>query len=587
MRVIKINTLEQLNKEITNIIHCPKLAIDTETTGIEWYRHKIFLIQLCYEDSVWIIDPRGIHWKKLNHFFHVINERIPLLIGHNIKFDLHHIKQSFDVAVLKPKLFDTKIAAHLLNENRKTHLKSLMKTELNIEPEDETRIKQWFKDKKILKKYWDYSLLPDKLIEPYAIMDAFATYQLHIKYVPSINNYFSSLFDTEMKLIKILFKMEQNGVRICPGYLEELKLQYIKIIKSQHDEIMQVIGKNINLNSPKQLSQYLYSDLGLPILKRSLKTQEPSTDIMSLKQLDHAFVSQLIHYRQKQKILSTYIENLLRYNDNGWIHANFNQIGTETGRFSCNAPNLQNQSNHDDIKQVFLPDKDCQMVWWDQSQIEMVIFAHYSRESKMIEIFKTGLDIYQGTAIEVLQKSQITKQERQVFKNMNLAMIYGVGKNKLADFLNLNLDQKLTKEEAITWRKEYLKTFTRIKPFMKEVQNIVHTNRFPWGHYVKNLFGRVRRVDVDMAFTAVNHLIQGCAADIIKRAMVRIEDELHPNWKMQLHDAIRIDLPLDKKDFTEYSNIVQKHLTYCPELSVPIRVKTEVSKTNWAELEKI
>jgi len=582
-----LDTIEKLNKEIVNIVHCPELAIDTETTGLEWYRHKIFMIQLSYKENVWIIPVYNYNWKhKLNHLFKIINDRIPLLIGHNLKFDLHHIKSSFWVSLLKPKLFDTMIAAHLLDENRPKKLKSLMKSELHIQPKEQKAINQWFKDKKIKKGKRDFSKLPQELIQEYAITDVVMTYVLYERFKPSIERYFHSLFETEMGVVKILFKMEQNGVRIDVPYLEELQQKYEDKILIKGEQIKYRLleyNPKINLNSSKQIGEYLYKELKMPILKTSEKTNAPSTDTETLQQLDHPFVVDLLHYRKLKKIHSTYIKNLLKYNHNGWIYANFNQSGTDTGRFSCGSPNLQNQAKQEDIKKIFLPDEGQEMIWWDQSQMEMVGFAHYSREPKMIEIFKKGEDIYTGTAQQVLNKQNISKQERQVFKNMNLAMIYCVGNNKLAKYLSGNLKQKVTHDEGIAFREQYLETFTRIKPFMREVMSIAETSRQPWGNYVKNMFGRIRRVDPDKSYTAVNHLIQGWAADLMKESMVRIEKKFNPNWKMQLHDAVRIDRPVDRYRRSEFIQEISECLTNWPQVSVPIRVKVESSKTNWSE----
>lgn len=585
MQIKILDTINKLSNEISNIVRSPVLAIDTETTGISWYKHKIFMVQLCNGWTTWIIPVYQHDWEgSITRLFIALKLHTKLLIGHNLKFDLHHIRHSFGIELLTPQFFDTKVAAHLLNENRDNKLKSLMKSELHIGTPEEINIKQWFKEKKIKNEDQDYSKIPQEIILPYAIVDVVNTFKLYEKFEPAIKQYFGSLFDTEMKLLKILFKMEQNGVRIDVPYLEELQMVYGRKLSYAVSDLLIDVGKDINFNSSQQVGKYLYEKLKLPILKQSEKTEKPSTDITVLQQLDHPFIEKLLHYKKLQKIHSTYIKNLLKYNHHGMIYANYNQARAETGRFSCSNPNLQNQAKIDDIKRIFLPDEGHEMIWWDQSQMEMIGFAHYSRELKMREMFKRGEDIYAGTAKQVLRCETITKHERQMFKNMNLAMIFCVGKDKLGAYLSANLNRKVSYNEAISFRKEYLKTFPRVKEFMYEVMDVVKISRVPWGHYIKNMYGRVRRVAVSKAYTAVNHLIQGWAADVMKESMVKIEEKFHPNWKMQLHDAIRLDRPVNRYRREEFIHEVSECLSYCPKIDIPIRVKVESSKTNWAEV---
>ncbi len=586
MNIVKVTTDQQLKDACNELAFKNVLALDTETTGLQWWKSRVFLIQIYDGENCYLIDPAKLSSKFMPYLQIVFCRPHHLTIGHNIKFDMHQLKQSFNIDI-RTKIFDTKVAAHLLNENRNNSLKPLMLSVLKREPLEEGQINDWFKQKKILNKDRNYSFLPKSIIAPYAIQDAVCTFKLYEKFAPLMDKHFRSLFQTEMAIIKILFKMEQSGVQVDVSYLEGLqKIYEVNIIK-QRDLLYQWFpDRKVNFDSPKQLAKLLYKNLDLPILKKSSKTGEPSTDVTVLKQLKHPFVADLLHYRKLQKIHSTYIQGLLTAQHEGIIHANYNQTGTETGRFSCSKPNLQNLSKQDDIKRAFLVDPECEMWWADQSQIEMVGFTHYSKEQKMMDMIIRGEDIYKGAAQQVLHKSDISKQERQVFKNMCLAMIYGVGQKKLALFLNNNLEQDITQKEALAFRNGFLDEFPGVKNFMLRVSNTVKNYRHPWGHYVQNQFGRVRRVEIQKVYTAVNHLIQGWAADLMKRAMVRIENDLHPNWKMQLHDAIRIDIPLDMVHKKEYTNEVAKCLTDFPEVSVPIRVKMESSKTNWAECVK-
>jgi len=580
-----INTLSGLKSISDKLSSAPIIALDTETTGIEWWKHSVFMISLSTGVDTYVIDTRELYLKDIQGFLNgLLHNSEGQLIGHNLKFDMHHLKSSFDVEI-SCNINDTQVMAHLLNENRSKGLKNLMHEDLNIRHPEKNNIKDWLKSNFKKQSEYRYDKIPIQIIAPYAAWDAWGTYTLYQQYLPLIRTYFPSLYKTEMKVIRILYKMEQNGVRIDVPYLEELERTYTGNINNLEHLMLQQYG-NINFNSSKQIRNILFDVYNLPILNRSPKTGQPSTDAAVLKLYDHPFVADLLHYRKLKKIQSTYIKSLLRCHNKGVVHGNYNITGTETGRFSCSAPNLQNQSKEKDIKEAYLPDVGHKMVFWDQSQIEMVGFAHYAKEPKMQAIFKRGEDLYKATAAEVLSipMSEVTKHQRQVLKNMNLAMIYGVGEKKLSNFLNMNLDNKVSHSQAVTFRKCYLDKFSGISMFMKHVMQTVKTYRLPWGHYVKNEFGRVRRIELDKAYTGVNHLIQGWAADLMKASMVRIEEKFKPNWKQNIHDAIRIDVPIDMADYQDYVREVSKCLTEWPEVSVPIRVKVESSDQNWAEV---
>jgi len=601
MKLEIVDSTKKLS-EMKDRLMCRSIfAMDTETTGLQWWKSKIFMFSFSDGETAWVVPVNKFKYESLRYVLqHIFIGYQKFIVGHNIKFDLHQIKSTFNINVTR-QLNDTQIMAHLINENRFKSLKMLMVEDLDIKHQEDEKIKVWLKDNFKLKKDWDFSKVPVELMAPYAGMDAWGTMKLFQKYFPAIKTYFWNLYQNEIKVLRILYKMERNGLRINVPYLEELKEQYEKELFAMEQEMKLQVGE-INLNSSKQLSRLLYDGFKLPILGYSEKTHLPSTDDDVLKQLQHPFVAKVLQYRRKKKLHSTYIAALLKHVDSrGYVHGNYNITGTETGRFSCNSPNLQNQAKEPDIKKAFLPDPGCTMWFWDQSQIEMVGFAHYSQEPKMREMFKTGRDIYTETAAEVLKVSfdQVTKGQRQVFKNMNLAMIYGVGKTKLSNFLNMNLDNKVSHKEAIEFRHRYLDTFSGISTFTKYIRDIVMQSRSPWDHFVKNQFGRVRRINplykillingetrkCCMAYTAVNHLIQGWAADLMKASMVRIEEKLHPNWKQNIHDAIRIDLTSQVSK--EYLQEISNCLTDWPEISIPIRVKVEKSNKNWAELEEV
>jgi len=284
-------------------------------------------------------------------------------------------------------------------------------------------------------------------------------------------------------------------------------------------------------------------------------------------------------------MLSTYVLPLQEQAVNGVIHPDFGLTRTRTGRFSCSDPNVQNITKDIDLRRAFTVEPGEEMWFWDQSQIEMVGFAMYSKDPKMVEALKRGDDLHTVTAQEVLGKKEVTKEERAMGKGTNFAMIYGVGKAKLAKYLSGYVGREVTDLEAAIFKGKYLTAFPTVYSFQRLVMNTVQKHREPWGNFVKNKFGRVRRIDPLKAYTGVNHLIQGWAADMMKAAMVKIDEKYKPKWRQNIHDCIRIDCEIDIKK--EFIKDIADLLTNFPDVGLPIKCTIEHSRTNWAETEEV
>lgn len=604
-----ISTNSQLMELAARLEKCPVFSYDTETTGLYWHKTKVFLFAICDGMQTWVIRVKpDLQLKKFHES--IFRDSSKSVVMHNAKFDVHQALSTFGV-MCDRQWIDTKVMSHLIDEHKPNGLKALMKTELGIEPLDDMKIQEWFRKHNIKKKGKDYSKLPEEWMPSYVATDAFTTYKLYEKFNPTIQHYFKVLFETEMKVLRILFKMERNGLPIDKVYLQRLEEEYKERIEGRKKKLIRLAGRELNLNSSQQLGDLLFNKFELPQKKINKKSNQPSTDISVLKELAHPFTKELITYRKDQKILSTYISGLIPWIHKGHIHPTYSIVkdykkeipsdqdkGSKT-RFSSRDPNAQNIANYSDVQRAFITDGNDEMNFWDLSQIEMRGFAHYSQDPKLIHAFRQGKDIYAATAESVLGHTP-SAFERQVFKAVNLSLIFCVGKRKLADFFKLR-GIEISREEAADFRGQYLNTFSRVPAFQKSVQQTAKASRTPWGHFVRNSFGRVSRINPlwkeveldgkiqwrDMSYVAVNRLVQTWARDLMAQAMVRIEEKFQPKWRNQIHDAVWIDHNLKGKARMEFQQEVSHCLTYWPEFTVPVTVHMKSSETNWAEVEAV
>jgi DNA polymerase-1 len=415
-------------------------------------------------------------------------------------------------------------------------------------------------------------------------MDVWFTYKLAEHYWPSIQQHFKSLFETDMKVTDILFKMEQNGLPIDLKYLNEYKGILEQQIETNKKKTFTEFGEEFDIDSPMVIAEALYKKMKFAVPKLTKKGAN-STDDDALRQIDHPVVHGIRNHRSISHMLNTFVTPILEQGSTGVLHPDFSVTRTKTGRFSCSDPNAQNFDKSEELRRGFTVEPGEEMVFWDQSQIEMVGFAMYSKDPKMVEALKRGDDLHSVTAREVLGKEDITKEERAMGKGTNFAVIYGVGKARLAEYLTGYVGRKVEDLEAAIFKSKYLNAFPTVYQFQRQVMTTVQSYREPWGHFIKNKFGRVRRIDPQKAYTGVNHLIQGWAADLMKAAMVKIEEKFHPKWRQNIHDAIRIDVPIS--DSSSFTRDVNRLLCDFPDVGLPIKCTMESSKTNWAEVEVI
>lgn len=362
----------------------------------------------------------------------------------------------------------------------------------------------------------------------------------------------------ERPLVPVLARMKEHGVLVDRAKLAELAKKYQKELVSVEKRIYKAAGKEFNISSPKQLGDVLFDDLGLSVPKevgrqKKTATGQRSTRESELEKLrdQSPVIEDVLEYRQIQKLLSTYVESLpLLLDEGSRLHADFLQTGTTTGRMASQNPNLQNIPIRTDrgraIRDAFIAPAGCELVALDYSQIELRIAAILSGDEKLCEIFRSGRDVHQEVAAQVfgVPSDAVDREMRRRAKIINFGILYGMGVNALKAQLGTSTS------EAHRFYDDYFATFTRLAQYLEETKGFARKNG-----YTETLFGRRREfpqmksplpyVRAQAERMAINAPIQGTQSDIIKLAMVRVDEHLRQHGMnndahliLQVHDEL-------------------------------------------------
>lgn len=415
-----------------------------------------------------------------------------------------------------------------------------------------------------------------------------------------------SVFQTiELPLIPVLKHMHENGIALDSDYLKTLSVKMHEELSLLEKEIYNHADQEFNINSPKQLGEILFDKLGLkPKQQKKTAGGQRSTKESELEKMRdmHPIIASIMRYRELQKLVSTYIDNLPTYvADDGRVHTTFIQTGAATGRMASQNPGLQNIPVRTEesraIRRAFVASEGYTLVSIDYSQIELRVAAILSRDEKMIDIFKRGEDVHMGVAMRVfgVTESEVTKEMRRKAKVINFGILYGMGVNALRG----NLGEDTSREEAQQFYTAYFNTFTRLAEYLEETKEFARKNG-----YTETMFGRRRHfpgINSGAPFIkamaermAINAPVQGTAADMMRVAMNNIYTRLSKEEKLsdvkillQVHDELvfeiknellNTEIPLLVKDL---ENVLRGQETF----AVPIVAEVAVGK-NWGELEK-
>ncbi len=396
----------------------------------------------------------------------------------------------------------------------------------------------------------------------------------------------------EMKLVSVLADMEITGIKVDRNYLENVRDDLDIKINNLESEIYSLAGEEFNISSPAQLSKVLFIDMEIPYPKKvSNGKYSTNKDILDKIRFVHPIIDKILEYRMLTKLYSNYAVGLLNeIREDGRIHTTFTQTLTRTGRLSSISPNLQNIPARDEysrlIRKAFIPDEDSCLLSSDYSQVELRVFASMAKADQMIDAFVQDMDIHSKTASDIyhVPMNEVTKDMRRTAKAVNFGIIYGISSFGLSEDLGINV------KEAKGFIDKYLETFPGISDYMEKEKKEAYQNGF-----VTTLMNR-RRVIPELSSKnfmirssgermALNTPIQGTAADILKKAMVELYEELNKrNLKskilLQVHDELILNVK--NNELEEIKKLVRDIMENTYTLSVPLKVEIEVG-TNWYE----
>lgn len=406
-------------------------------------------------------------------------------------------------------------------------------------------------------------------------------------------NLMKVLNEIEMPLIEILSSMEKKGIMIDPEYFTKYGKELERAIDELQEKIYEEAGESFNINSPKQLAEILFFKLNLPPVKKTKTGLSTDEEVLEKLKEDGAEIAKaILEYRKLAKLKNTYVDAIPKLRDeNNRVHTTFNQIGTTTGRLSSSDPNLQNIPVKTDegikIRQGFIAEKGSILMGIDYSQIELRVLAQLSGDENLRAAYQNNMDLHSLTArkiFELSENDEVTREQRIIAKTINFSIIYGKTAFGLAKELGI------TQREASEYIERYFNQYPRVKEFEKEIVEFTEKNG-----YTETLFGRRRIIEginsknknikSQAERMAVNSVIQGTAAEVLKQVMIEIyryiKDKAGISLLLQVHDELIFEISLDRLE--EYRENIEKIMRECVKFdSVPLEINTNIG-VNWAE----
>ncbi len=587
-------TPETLSEWIDKMKRLRRFAVDVETTSEHPMSADLVGISFCGEDEQACYIPVGHSCGDQLTKSDVLDAVREILespqfskLGQNIKYDMIVLKR--EGVQIRGIECDTMLASYLLDANIRGH--SLDDLAERCLQHRTIRIKELIGAGK---KQITFSELEIANAYEYACEDAEVTFRVANVLEPRLKDEgLMALFkELEIPLIPVLVDMETTGVKIDIPYLTNLSQEFGETLSNLEAEIHNIAGECFNINSPKQLSDILFTRLGLKSQKKTKTGQSTSLDVLEQLALEHELPRKILDYRSIFKLKSTYADALVSLVNpqTGRIHTSYNQAVAATGRLSSSDPNLQNipirSAEGRKIRRAFIPEEGYVFVAADYSQVELRVMAHLSGDERLREAFTNNEDIHSITAASVFDCALglITPEMRRKAKEINFGIIYGMGPFKLANQIGVGLGM------AKQYLQEYYRLYSGVKQYMDEVPE-----RAKSVGYVTTILGRKRflpdlrnpnKIAQQAARrVAINTTIQGSAADLMKLAMIKLHDALETSGLptkmiLQVHDELILEAQADVAE--EAAKLLKEQMESVYPLSVPLEVETSIGK-NWDE----
>ncbi len=594
---IIVKSKDQLIALKDEIINRGYFAFDLETTGLSFFNSTIIGISISFHEIGYYLPVKFPIENKndIRIDLNLIKEiLIPVFENKNIKKSGFNLK--FDTLFLKNInievngiVDDGMIASGLLYPNRRSHkLKDLTFEYLNISQNTFESIIGTGKETKPAES------IDLKIIGEYCIDDSNTSLKLVDFFKPLIKeNDLAYIYNTvEIPLLSVLMDMEFNGIKID---MDKLQIAIKKLETQLSDiekEIISQAGYEFNINSSKQLGELLFEKMKLPMTKKTKKTKSYSTDIEVLTEFKSIpIIENIIKYRGWKKLYSTYLIGIKERVDpkTNKIHTSFNQTVTATGRLSSSNPNLQNipvfETDGINIRKLFISDTNKRLLAADYSQIELRVMAHFSKDKQLCNAFNNNLDIHSQTAELVFGRDLFmdNKLKRKRAKIINFSIIYGSGPYSLSKELEVSF--KESKEFIDT----YFEKYSGVKAYIDDTIADAEKNGF-----VRTMSNRkrdlpeiqssIQNIKENGKRMAVNTIIQGSAAEIMKKAMINIHKKIknmESKMLLSVHDEIIFEYPINEE--TKLISIVSTEMKNVEKLSVPLEISVKTG-ANWGEM---
>lgn len=591
---------ERFNAWVAKLEKAELIAFDTETTSLNYMDAELVGVSFCIEEGEAAYVPVAHDYPdapaQLSREF-VLDALKPILesdtvikVGQHIKYD-KNVLANYDIT-LNGIGFDTMLESYVLNSTAQRHdMDSLALAYLGHKTIHFEEIAG--KGAKQL----TFNQISLEEAGPYAAEDADITLRLHnaiwtkLKEIPELKNL---LIDVEVPLACVLSRMEQEGVLIDSQRLRQQSQDLATRIAELESEVHEEAGEPFNLGSTKQLQHVLFEKMSLPIIKKTPKgAPSTSEDVLQELALEYPLPKKIMEYRGLTKLKNTYTDKLPKMINHrtGRVHTSYHQAVTATGRLSSTDPNLQNIPIRNEegrrVRKAFVPREGNKFVAADYSQIELRIMAHLSGDKGLLDAFAHGKDIHKATASEVfgVPLDEVTTEQRRSAKAINFGLIYGMSAFGLSKQLNI------PRNEAQKYMDLYFERYPGVLEYMDSTRESAKEKG-----YVETVFGRrlylpdikasngARRKGAERA--AINAPMQGTAADIIKMAMIKVDDWIRKNasddvtMMMQVHDELVFEIKEDKVE--TYVSTITALMESAATLNVPLVVEAGVGE-NWDE----
>ena len=561
-------------------------TLESEMVGLafSWSDKEAYYIPVAHSEN----QAKQIKLEKVLELIKPVLENSNIKkYGQNLKYDLK-VLLKYQIEV-KGVSFDTMIASYLLNPDSNSHnLTKLAKEYLHsdmIEYSD------------VVGELNSFSEVGLKAATEYASEDAHYAWLLTKKLIKEVKKHKLDkvLRDIELPLISVLADIETYGIKLDVKLLDKMSEELDKKLKILEKKLYKLAGCEFNINSPKQLSDVLFNKLGIPTKGLKKTKTGVSTNAAVLEQLRHEYElpDHILNYRALHKLKSTYVDALPSQVSKitKRLHTHLNQTITSTGRLSSSNPNLQNipiQSEEGrKVREAFIVDTGNVLISADYSQIELRILAHMSKDKNLIKAFKDDQDIHANTAKEILNipdDEDLDSEQRRIGKTINFGIVYGMSSFRLARELGIPFPV------ANQYIEDYFSHYSNVKKYFTELEKQAEQEGF-----VTTLFGRKRFISAvdstgrDKGFLkriAINAPIQGTAADVIKLAMIQIQEQIREQkldlkMVLQIHDELLFECPEDKAQ--EYLKLIKSKMEEVIKLNIPLKVDANYG-SNWGEV---